>query len=333
MNITKKLLLLLFVTGLVFTACKKNVSDDKDKTLNDTTATTSNDTSVSINLNSPVADEKILLRFQPVVGTTYIVESNVNSTMSEAQDTFKISYKSNKFGKVSLRILSKENTDYKMEFILKDVRETIKADTSTIEYKYGKALADPQADINRKIEDCLVNSPLTIMMSGAGEATDIRGYEGIIAKVKAIVGQNIDDNMIAAQLGTPTETLENYFINYPDSAVKIGESWDLTVASQMQGVPIVLINTYTLADRKNGVAFINFRTDIEIDKSQIPAEVAAQMSNIKFDAYIKGTGEVDEKTGWPKVIKVTQSVELSDSFEGHVTSSKQYSTSVIKWVQ
>jgi regulatory protein YycI of two-component signal transduction system YycFG len=68
MNITKKLLLLLFVTGLVFTACKKNVSDDKDKTLNDTTATTSNDTSVSINLNSPVADEKILLRFQPVVG-------------------------------------------------------------------------------------------------------------------------------------------------------------------------------------------------------------------------------------------------------------------------
>ena len=140
MNITKKLLLLLFVTGLVFTACKKNVSDDKDKTLNDTTATTSNDTSVSINLNSPVADEKILLRFQPVVGTTYIVESNVNSTMSEAQDTFKISYKSNKFGKVSLRILSKENTDYKMEFILKDVRETIKADTSTIEYKYGKAL-------------------------------------------------------------------------------------------------------------------------------------------------------------------------------------------------
>ena len=112
-----------------------------------------------------MADEKILLRFQPVVGTTYIVESNVNSTMSEAQDTFKISYKSNKFGKVSLRILSKENTDYKMEFILKDVRETIKADTSTIEYKYGKALADPQADINRKIEDCLVNSPLTIMMS------------------------------------------------------------------------------------------------------------------------------------------------------------------------
>lgn len=323
----------MVIAGTIFSACKKNVSDDKDKTLTDTSAIASNDTSVAINLNNPAADEKITLRFQPELGKTYIIENNTTSTMSESQDTFKINYKSNKYGKVSLRILSKESDNYKMEFILKDVKETIKADTATIEYKYGKALTDPQADMNRKIEDCLVNSPLTILMTPAGEALDIRGYEGIIAKVKAIVGQDIDDNMIAAQLGTPTENLENYFINYPDSAIKIGESWDLTSASQMQGVPILLINKYTLADRKDGVAYINFRVDIEIDKSQIPAEVAVQMSNIKFDAFIKGTGEIDEKTGWPKVIKVTQSVELSDSFESHVTSSKQYSTAVIRWIQ
>lgn len=334
LNNNKYLLLVLFTTATVFFGCKKNVSNDKDKTNKDSIGVVKNDTAISINLDNPIADEKIILRFQPEIGSKYVVESNVSMSLDESQDTFKISYKSKKYGKVNLKILAKDKENYKIEFVLVDTRENIKTDTTTIDYQYNKPLADPSADINRKIEDCLVNSPLTILMTPSGEALDILGYEAIIAKVKAVVGQqNIPDQMIAAQLGTPTEHLENYFLNYPDTAIKIGDKWTIVTASQMQGVPITLTNHYTLADRKDGIAYINFQVDIAIDKSAIPADVAAKMTNIKFSAYIKGTGEVEEKSGWPKLIKVTQGVNLSDEFEGHVTTSKQFSSSVIKWIQ
>lgn len=334
-NNNKYLLLLVLLTGTLIFGCKKNVSDDKDKTLNDSTGITEMDTIVEVNLDNPIAQEKILLRFQPEVGKTYVIENNGSLSMSESQDSLNISYKSNKYGKMQMRVLSKDQENYKIEFTLIDVREVIKSDTSTIEYKYGKALADPNMDLNRKIEDCLVNAPLTITMSPMGVALDIQGYEKILAKVKALLppNQNVPDQYLAANLGTPTENLENYFINYPDSAIQIGDTWTEVTASQMQGVPILLTNTYTLADRKNGVAYINFRTNIEMDEKQIPAEVMAQMTNVKFIAYINGVTEVEEKTGWPKVVRVSQGVDLSDKFEGHTTSSKQTSSSVIKWIQ
>jgi hypothetical protein len=326
-------LLLILFSGTVFLGCKKNVSDDKDKTLNDTSSVANNDTAVIINLDSPIANEEILLRFQPEIGKTYKVESAGNYTINEAQDSAKMTLKSNKYAKVTLRILNRENNDYKMEFLLTDAGETIKSDTSTIVYKYGQPFSDPNADMGRKVEDCLVNSPLTITMNTSGEGIDVQGYDAIIKKVKAIIGQDIPDQYVAAQIGTPTDNLENYFITYPDTAVKIGESWDFTAGSQLQGVPIKLKNTYTLADRRDGVAYINFNTVIEIDKSQIPAELLSQMANIKFSAYIKGTGEVEEKTGWPIIMKITQGMSLTDAYEGHVTTSKQVSNTTVKWVR
>lgn len=329
----KNLLPLLLIATAIFTGCKKNVADDKDKTINDNTAVEDRDETISINLDSPVADEEILMRFQPEIGKTYKIESITNYTVDEAQDTAKIKIKSSKFAKVSLKILSRENNSYKMEFLLTDAGETIKSDTSTIVYKYGQMLSDPQADIGRKVEDCKVNTPLTIVMNTSGEGTDVQGYEAILAKVKNVIGKDIPDEYIAAQLGTPTDNLENYFITYPDSTIKIGESWNYTANSQLQGVPILLKNTYTLADRKDGVAYINFNTAIEIDKSLIPAELQGQMANIKFSAYIKGTGEVEEKTGWPILMKITQGMSLTDSYEGHVTTSKQVSNATIKWAR
>ncbi len=89
-------------------------------------------------------------------------------------------------------------------------------------------------------------------------------------------------------------------------------------------------STYTLADRKDGIAFINFNTVVKIDKKQIPEDVVAQMANMQFSAFVKGTGQVDEKTGFPIIMRISQSMEMKDSFEGHSTVSKQSSSSVIR---
>ena len=318
---------------LIFACNKKTVSDEEEKTKTDSIALAENDTALTVNYDSKIADEKIILKFKPEIGKTYFVENNSNYTSFQSMDTMKMNATSIKYGKVKLQVMSVENEIYKIGFTLIDARKSIKDDSSSIEYTYGKALSDPAADVDRQIEDCMVNTPLTLYLNSNGEGTDIQGYENIINKIKAIVGADVPDEYIANSVGTPTDNLENYFVYYPDTAVKIGDTWNISTNSALQGLPIVLTNTYTLADRKDGVAYINFNTVVTIDKKQLPAEVIAQMANLKFTAYVKGTGQIDEKTGWPTVMRVSQGMEMKDTFEGRATTSKQTSSSVIRRVE
>ena len=101
----------------------------------------------------------------------------------------------------------------------------------------------------------------------------------------------------------------------------------------MQGVPITLYTTYTLADRKDGVAYINFTTAISVDKSKLPSDFAAEVDKIKFDAWIKGAGQINESTGFPIVMQVTQAMEVNDDYQGVKTHSKQSGTTTIRLIQ
>ena len=333
MLIRKKLVnsILFFLLSAFLIACKdKSASKNAESDLKDSLALAQNDTAIVVNYNSEIANDKIILKFQPEIGKTYYIENNSNYTSFQSMDTMKMKATSVKFGKVKLQVLGLENDQYKITFTLTDARKSIKDDSSSIEYTYGKALTDPIADVDRQIEDCMVNTPLTLFITTKGEGTDIQGYENIIKKVKAIVGADVPDEYIANSIGTPTDNLENYFVFYPDTAVKIGDTWNITTNSNLQGLPITLTNTYTLADRKDGIAFINFNTVVKIDKKQIPEDVVAQMANMQFSAFVKGTGQVDDKTGFPIIMRISQSMEMKDSFEGHSTVSKQSSSSVIR---
>lgn len=332
----------IFIFTISLIACNKKApaADQNNVNSNDSLTLSEGDTSILINYSSPDADEKILIKFQPEIGKTYYVTNNSTYTSFQSRDTMKSTAVSKKYSKMKLSVLGIEKDQYKIEFTIVDARKSIKGDSISIDYTYGKALADPAADIDRKIEDCMVNTPLTIFMNSSGVGTDILGYEKIIEKVRAIIKaeapadfKEIPDQYIASQIGAPTDNLENFFIAYPDTAVKIGDTWHITNNTVLQGVPIILTNNYTLADRKDGILYINFNTDIIIDKKQIPENILSQMGNMKFTAYVKGTGEIEEKTGWPLIMKISQGMELSDSFDGHTESSKQTNTGIIRTTQ
>lgn len=323
----------LLAAALFTTSCKQSATDDKDKESTDTTVVAQGDTAVAVNLESPVALEKVLLRFNPEIGKTIYVENNTTFTSDESFDTMRIKAVSNKYVKAKLVVKPKEKENFVIEMTLVDVSKSVKDDSGTISYQYNKPMEDPQDDMDRKIEDCMVNTPLTLLMSDKGENVDVRGYEAIIKKVKAIVGAQVPDQYIAANIGSPTDNLEYYFLSYPDSAVRIGESWDMEVPSVLQGVPILLKTVFTLADRREGIAYINFVTTARVDKSQLPPEMASEVDKIHFNAGVKGTGEIFEDTGWPRVMKFTQYLDVSDTYQGHATSSKQTGNSTIRIVQ
>lgn len=323
---------LVMITVLFIAACKQSSPDDKD-TQSDAGAATASDTAVAVNLNSPIADDTIVLRLMPAAGTVYIVENNSTFNSDESMDTLRYKASSTKWVKSKLTIKEVRDNAVKLEYTLTDVRKTVKDDSGTLQYQYGKPMTDPVDERNRLVEDCMVNSPLILLMNNRGESTDVQGYEAIVKKVKTVVGSEVPDNVIMANMGSPTDNLEYYFINYPEKAVKIGDTWSFDAPSMLQGVPILLSTTYTLADRKDGVAYINFNTVVTVDKSQLPAEMAAEVDKINFHAGIKGTGEIEEKTGWPIVMKISQSMNVSDNFQGVATSSKQSGSTTIRWVK
>ena len=178
MLIRKKLVnsILFFLLSAFLIACKdKSASKNAESDLKDSLALAQNDTAIVVNYNSEIANDKIILKFQPEIGKTYYIENNSNYTSFQSMDTMKMKATSVKFGKVKLQVLGLENDQYKITFTLTDARKSIKDDSSSIEYTYGKALTDPIADVDRQIEDCMVNTPLTLFITTKGEKKRERG--------------------------------------------------------------------------------------------------------------------------------------------------------------
>ena len=315
-------------------ACKNNKSvASAERPAGDSLSVVTADTVLSVNYDNPAAKEKILLRFNPEIGKTYFITNNSNYNALQARDSDKINSTSKEYAKISLKVLGKTNDVFKMEFTLTDSHKTATNDSASIEYQYGKALADPEADTERMIEDCMVNTPMTIYLTSRGESAGVDGYDAIIDKVKKIVGTEIPDQYLAQEVGTPTDNIENYFIVYPDTAIRIGDTWNYVINTNFSGVPIVLTNLYTLADRKDGKAIININSRVQIDTGKLAPEMAAQMTSLKFNAYIKGTGEIDEKTGWPTIMRLSQGMNMSDAYQGHNMKTSQSNSTVIRLVE
>jgi hypothetical protein len=115
----------------------------------------------------------------------------------------------------------------------------------------------------------------------------------------------------------------------PDTAISIGESWHFTTNSALQGMPILIKSKYTFADRKDGVAYINVSSVISIDKDKLPKELLDKMTTLKVTSYMNGTIQVNETTGFPVHMKMSQSVEISDSYQGVNIYSKETGNTVI----
>jgi len=336
--LSRRIIYLSFIaiaTLFFLAACKDDKADDPadPKELSSDTTKLFNDTAIAVNLDNPVADEELNLRLRPAKGATFKIEIKSNFLSDESMDTIHMKANASKYALGKAVVKESSASEVRLEFTLTDARKTLKSDSGTLEYQFGKPVKDAAYENNRKVEDCLVGTPVTLVFTPLGENTDVLGYEVILKKIKDIVGAQVPDQMIAANVGSPADNLEYYIINYPEKPVRIGDTWENVSPSVLQGVPITLKTVYTLADRKEGVAFVNFTTHVSVDKSQLPPEMAAEVDKISFKAGINGTGQIEEVSGWPIQMQVKQYMQVSDTYQGVSTASKQNGTTTIRWIR
>ncbi|MEX2214289.1 MAG: DUF6263 family protein [Phycisphaeraceae bacterium] len=130
----------------------------------------------------------------------------------------------------------------------------------------------------------LVAGELTLKMKPDGSTTSVEGVDAIAEKAAGnVAGLNIDQ--LKTQIRAMVKSFEQMGGAYPKVPVDIGDSW----ISEMEmttdpNLPMKIKATYTLHNRKDGVAIIKLDGTIT--------------SQADLKGSVKGDMHMDEKTGW-----------------------------------
>lgn len=92
------------------------------------------------------------------------------------------------------------------------------------------------------------------------------------------------------------ELMENSMAIYPEKPVGIGDSWRKTVALT-QGAAMTLENEFILKDRKNGVSFIEVRSNIKSNPKGEPIRMNSGTVTYDLSGKQQGLIEIEESTG------------------------------------
>ncbi|MEM9887077.1 MAG: DUF6263 family protein [Bacteroidota bacterium] len=101
---------------------------------------------------------------------------------------------------------------------------------------------------------------------------------------------------------------------FPDNPVQVGDSWtkNTTITS---GMSMLAETTYTLTERKSGVATITFNSQLKSDPDAAPLDMMGMEMKYELTGTQTGTIKVNEKTGW------TQKTEGEQKMEGKMNMS------------
>lgn len=201
------------------------------------------------------------------------------------------------------------------------VKEVDADGTATIELTFGPMsikMKGPMGTIEYNSEDppdevalpakafaAMLGQGFTLKMTPTGRVTDIQGvdkmFEAIFEAIDIPEGPMMDSVVegLKQQFGDEAlkEMMEKMTAVFPDKPVAIGDSWSLK-ATLATGFPVIMENTWTLTDRKDGVATINVESTFKPNPEGEPMKIGPMTMRFRLKGSQKGTFKLDEATGW-----------------------------------
>jgi len=115
------------------------------------------------------------------------------------------------------------------------------------------------------------------------------------------------------------EQTESSMAIYPEKPVGIGDSWRKTVALT-QGAAMTLENEWILKDRKNGVSFIEVKSNIKSNPNAEPMEMGSTKVRYELSGKQQGLIEIEESTG--RLIRSKTNQEISGQIKVKVAGQQ-----------
>jgi hypothetical protein len=183
-----------------------------------------------------------------------------------------------------------------------------------VNMSYDSAKAEDAEGPIGQVMGNTIGKPLTFKINATGKSVDEAGMKQMLEdmKAKATPAQAVQ---LDQQFDGMKDSLSQMTAALPDHPVDIGDSWKTQFKMATDPTqPMTVDATYTLADRRDGVAYI------DVD--------GTMKSPQGLGGTYKGQLQIDEKTGWTKRgdIKLAMSGKAAGadmSMEGTVTSKSQ----------
>jgi hypothetical protein len=94
------------------------------------------------------------------------------------------------------------------------------------------------------------------------------------------------------------KAVETDFQLYADTPVAVGETWSRTTTDEAFGAKSKRQDTWTLKERRDGIAVIDVASKIEPGGNASPVQMGARSITSQLTSTSTGTIEVNEATGW-----------------------------------
>jgi hypothetical protein len=167
-----------------------------------------------------------------------------------------------------------------------------------------------------------VDQVFTMKMTPQGKVVELSGMDKMLESMKDAFddvdeqtrGQMIEQ--MKKQFGDDgfKEMMENFTAIYPHKPVGVGDSWEQEVILA-RVFPLIANVTYTLAERKDGVASLKVDGTFEPNPKGEPTKMGDMTMKVALKGTQEGTLQIDEATGWFVAGEMTQKME------GEVTAS------------
>lgn len=164
----------------------------------------------------------------------------------------------------------------------------------------------------------MVGKEYDMKMSAKGEIIDLSTKGGIFdGAFDGVPNGEMMEEQMEGQFGV--EAIKSGMAQvsgfFPDQPVQVGDTWtkNTTITS---GMKMLAETTYTLTERKGGIATITFSSQLKTDPNAEAMEMMGMEMKYDLAGTQKGTIMVDEKTGWTKKTEGTQEMKGKMNMSG-----------------
>jgi hypothetical protein len=182
---------------------------------------------------------------------------------------------------------------------------SIKSSGPQGEFEYDSENPPDEIALQARAFAAMVGQGFTMKLTPKGHVTAIEGVDEMFQKIFDAVelpeGQMKEAIMtdLKRQFGDAalSEMMEKTMAMLPTEPVGVGDSWDRTM-TVTTGLPSTIEDTWTLVDRKDGLATIEVKSTLKPNEDAPPMKMGPFSMKFGLSGTQTGTLKLDEATGW-----------------------------------
>ncbi len=170
-----------------------------------------------------------------------------------------------------------------------------------VKYDSANPSANQNAEQIAPIYDKIIGQTISVQFAPNGEVKSVEGFDAII---ESMMGTMPEGPMREQFRQSMTDIFEQSVTGnsgnlayFPGQAIKVGDSWPQKTSTSTTMFNIELDTTYTLKERKDGIATIE-TTSVGTFLPGENGEIMGMQMNFNMQGGQTGTLAVDEATGW-----------------------------------